>query len=144
MQINALDISPQFAALVHAIMNTGGQLTGWLAPISLGWMTQYPEIRGHSWSREQWEQQQQQQQRPATGTINETSQHGQPAAAVVAKAAWPSLDDGAAPPELWLAQMRDQWSLVFLLASAVYVVGWAVYVRWGKGERQHWDIIGRL
>ena len=32
------------AGFVHGVMNMCGQLTGWLAPIALGWMTRYPTV----------------------------------------------------------------------------------------------------
>ena len=44
------------AGVVQAVKNTFGQGTGWLAPIVLGYMTQYPLVEGFGrLSREEWE-----------------------------------------------------------------------------------------
>ena len=40
-QVNVLDIAPLNSSFVHSIMNMFGQLTGWVAPIALAWMTQW-------------------------------------------------------------------------------------------------------
>jgi MFS family permease len=130
-QVNALDIAPRFAAFTHAIMNTGGQLTGWLAPITIGWMTSYPEVAGKSWSREQWE----------AAAAADTGLRG---ASTVELANVTLLVAGEWPPAEWLTAVRAQWAAVFLLASAVYLAGVAVFTRWGSGVRQPWDVMGRL
>ena len=44
------------AGVVQSVKNSFGQGTGWLAPIVLGYMTQYPMVEGVGrLSREEWE-----------------------------------------------------------------------------------------
>ena len=109
-QLNALDVSPKLAGFVHGVMNMCGQLTGWLAPIALGWMTRYPSVGEFSGSREQWE----------------------------------AAHAGQEPPESWLEEMRGSWRVVFLMAALIDAAGLIFFLIWAKGERQWWDVKGKM
>lgn len=110
-QLNPMDISPNLAGFTHAIMNVFGQMTGWVAPLVLGWLTSYPVLGDteSGQSREQW-----------------------------------IVTTGNDPPAQWIDTMQLQWCKVFLMTACLNAMGLLAFLRWSEGERQWWDVVGKI
>ena len=125
--VNHLDIAPHLAGVIQGVKNGIGQSVAFVVPLVIGYLTPYPG----GLSREEFAM----RARGGNGGaglqhwINESSTFGDDAVVVTAE-----------PPSGWVSEMQGEWRDVFLIATLMDAVGMTIYMIYGKGDRQWWDI----
>ena len=72
----------------------------------------------------------------ATGVHNTSSTYSNDAHAPVIMPSQ-ALEE---PPASWVREMQGEWRRVFLIAALMDALGLAIYLGYGQGERQWWDV----
>eukprot|EP01052_Picozoa_sp_SAG31_P030921 SAG31_NODE_3220_length_4530_cov_2.256601_2_plen_340_part_00 len=128
--VNHLDIAPHLAGIIQGVKNGIGQAVAFVVPILIGYLTPYPG----GLSREQLSVR---SSDPANvlgkGGSNFSHMNG---SSVGIQTPFATVD----PPEGWVLEMQDQWRRVFMIAAVMDALGMVIYLIFGKGERQWWDV----